>query len=115
MHSFDALPAPESMQAIFEPVMILGHREEQDNAECQHHVAGRRPPHFVGNDRAQESTSKDGQAPGGESRAGASAAAFQSRHAAKTAYQACLAGRAGWCLCHGAVVHNGADDTGSLR
>ena len=43
MDLFDALPAPESMQAIFEPVMIPGHDQEQDEAGREDQIAEERP------------------------------------------------------------------------
>ena len=43
VHAFDALPTPESMQAIFEPVMIPGYDQEQDEAGCEHQIAEKRP------------------------------------------------------------------------
>ena len=43
MYSFDALPAPQPMQAIFEPVMIPGHDQEQDEAGREDKIAEERP------------------------------------------------------------------------
>lgn len=99
MDLFDALPAVESMQAVFEPVMIPGHCEEQDDAERQRHVAGGRPSHFMRDDRAEQPEGEDGQASAGESRADASTLGFQPRDATEPAQQGCLASGAGSCVC----------------
>jgi LDH2 family malate/lactate/ureidoglycolate dehydrogenase len=50
MDLFDALPAVEPMQAVFEPVMIPGHCEEQDDAERQRHGVAERSsiPFYAG-------------------------------------------------------------------
>ena len=98
MDLFDPLPAVESMQAVFEPVMIPGHRQEQGDAERQRHVAGGRPSHFMRYDRAEQPKGENGQASGGESRADASTLGLQPRDATEPAQQACSAGGAGSCV-----------------
>jgi hypothetical protein len=73
MSSFDALPAPESMQPVFQPVMIPGHDEEQDEAGGEDQIAEYRPAESMRDDGAEERAGKNGQASRGETRADAAA------------------------------------------
>ena len=87
MHLFDALLAAESVQAIFEPVMIPGHYEEQQEAACEYGVAEQGPSQFVWNDGAEESSGKNCETPGGEPLADTAAIRFYSCQAAQHSHQ----------------------------
>ena len=77
VHAFDALPAPESMQAIFEPVMIPGHDEEQDEAGGEDQIAKHRPAYFMWNDGAEQAAGKNREPSRGKPRADAAAIRVQ--------------------------------------
>lgn len=85
VHLFDALPAAEPVQAIFEPVMIPGHNEKQHEAECEYDVAEEGPSQFMWNDGAEESDGKDCEPPPRKPRAGPAGICFQLRRAAQYA------------------------------
>ena len=83
VHAFDALPAPESMQAIFEPVMIPGHDEEQDEAGCEHEIAEKRPAKLMRNDGTEEARGKNRETSRGKPRADATPGCFELPRAPK--------------------------------
>lgn len=92
VHSFDVLPASESMQAVFQPVMIPGRDEEQDKAECEHRIAECRPSQFMRNDSAEEAAGKNCKASRGKPRADAAAVRFQTGGAPQCMNEMLLAG-----------------------
>ncbi len=66
MRLLDALPAAESMQPIFQFVMMPGQDKEADEEACESAVAELRPAQFVDDDRCQQSDSKNCKPPTGE-------------------------------------------------
>jgi hypothetical protein len=113
VNSFDAFPAPESMQAIFQPVMIPGHDEEEDKARCQNQIAEHRPAEFMRNDGAKEAAGKNREPYRRKPRADASAIRFQTSRTAECMDKLLLTD---WARsCWDGWFHNNADDTGSLR
>ena len=87
VHLLDALPAAEPVQAIFEPVMMPSHNEEQHEAEREGGVAEQGPSQFMRNDRAEKSDGKDCEPPGCKPCAGPAGIRLQLCHAAQHSHQ----------------------------
>lgn len=74
VHGLDAVPEPQAMNPLFEPVMIRGNDEKADEKSCQRQVAAVVPAGFEQNDAAEKSGNEDREPPSSESGAGRGAA-----------------------------------------
>ena len=83
MRLLDPLPAAESMQPIFEFVMMPGQDKEEDEEACESAVAKLSPAQFVDDDGSQQSDCKDRETPTGEPFAEPSAPRIQAVDAAQ--------------------------------
>ena len=111
MHELDLLPETKPVHATFEPVMITGHNQEQDDEGGERRIAGLIPPHFVEGYRADRSDDEQGETPAGECGTRGSG---QGDHAVEFFHQACQ--RMGFRYRrHGLLLGHSADLTGRGR
>ena len=92
MNGLDALPQAQPMNPLFEPAMIGGDDEEQDDESGQHKISGAVPTGFVERDDANEASHENGQPPFGEAGTGACSASDEPFYACDQALQLCRAG-----------------------
>jgi len=74
VNGLNAVPEPQAMNPLFEPVMIRGNDEKADEKSGQCQVAAVVPAGLEQNDAAEKSGNKDGEPPSSESGAGRRAA-----------------------------------------